>query len=173
MKKIVTSISACLFIAAMTIPVAAKSKKADAGPTAESVLAAEEGLAKAFTENNADAIQSYLADDWAVISGFADINEGNSIFPRAIRSGTRTLKTSDISEPRVRVYGDAAVVTFKLHLAGQFRGESFDVMERETDVWNWKDGRWKCVLSHETLFPKDEKKFFDENPKFLDEQGEK
>lgn len=159
MKKIVTSISMCLFVAAMTIPVAAKGRRADAGPTAESVLAAEEGLAKAFTENNADAIQSYLADNWAVISGFADMNEGSSIFPDAIRSGTRTLKTSDISEPRVRVYGNAAVVTFKLHLAGQFRGKPFDVMERETDVWTWKDGKWKCVLSQETLYPQDEKRY--------------
>jgi hypothetical protein len=23
------------------------------------------------------------------------------------------------------------------------------VMERETDVWLWKDGNWKCVLTHE------------------------
>jgi hypothetical protein len=35
-------------------------------------------------------------------------------------------------------------------------------MERATDVWNWKDGGWKCVLSHETLFPEDEKKILDE-----------
>ena len=164
MKKIVASISGCLFIAAITISVAAKSQKADAGPTAQSVLAAEEGLAKAFTENNADAIQSYLVDNWAVVDAWAEVNEGSGIFPKGIRSGFRTLKTFDISEPRVRVYGDTAVVTFKLHLAGQSGGKPFDVMERESDVWIWKDGRWKCVLSHENLFPKDEKKYLDLNP---------
>jgi hypothetical protein len=35
-------------------------------------------------------------------------------------------------------------------------------MERATDVWTWKDEGWKCVLSHETLFPEDEKKILDE-----------
>ncbi|HEV2288030.1 MAG TPA: nuclear transport factor 2 family protein [Candidatus Acidoferrales bacterium] len=148
-----------LFIVLGTISMPAGRAIPQAGPTAESVLAAEEGLAKAFTENNADAIQSYLVDNWAVIDAWAEINEGSGIFPKGIRSGFRTLKTFDISEPRVRVYGDAAVVTFKLHLAGQFAGKPFDVMERESDVWIWKDGRWKCVLSHETLFRKDEKKY--------------
>jgi hypothetical protein len=31
------------------------------------------------------------------------------------------------------------------------------VQERQTDVWVWIDGGWKCVLTHETMIPKDEK----------------
>ena len=158
MKKIITYVSLCMLIVGTAISVAANILKADAGPTAENVLAAEEGLAKAFRENNADAIQSYLSDDWAVITGFGDLVEAQSTFPDAIKSGVRTLTTSDISEPRVRLYGNTALVTFKLHLAGQFRGKTFDVMERETDVWQWKDGGWKCALSHESLFPKKDEK---------------
>jgi ketosteroid isomerase-like protein len=158
MKKIVTSISVCLFIASISISAAARNPPAETGPTVESVMASEEGLAKAMRENNGDAIESYLSDDWAVITGHGDIGEGKSIFPDGIKSGYLTRKTFDVSEPRVRLYGDTALVTFKLHLTGTFGGKPFDVMERETDAWAWKDGGWKCVLSHETLFPKDEKK---------------
>jgi ketosteroid isomerase-like protein len=155
MKKFVTVVSACLLVAAFAIPAAAENAK----PTEASVLAAEEGLAKAMRENNADAIPTYLSDDWAVITGHGEVGEGKSIFPDGIRSGYLIRNTFDVSEPRVRLFGDTAWVTFKLHLAGTFGGKPFEVTERETDVWTWKDGAWKCVLSHETIFPKtDDKK---------------
>lgn len=157
MKKLIMSIHLFTLIAGMAISAAANSPKADAGPTVKSVMAAEEGLAKALRANNADAIQGYLSDGWAVITGFGDVGEGNYIFPEGIKTGGRTLTTFDISEPRVRVFGNSGLVTFKLHLAGVFAGKPFDGIERETDAWVWEDGRWKCVLSHETLFPKDEK----------------
>lgn len=152
MRKIITWI--CLFIAVMAISAAAKGPNAETGPTVESVMAAEQGLAKAMRENNGDAIESYLSDDWAVINGHGAIGEGKSIFPDGIKSGHLTRKTFEPSEPRVRLYGDTALVTFKLHTTGTFGGRPFDVLECETDVWIWKDGAWKCVLSHETMFPK-------------------
>lgn len=155
MKKIVGSISVWLFVASVAISVAAA---ADTGPTTDGLMAAEEGLAKAMRENNSDAIESYLSDDWAVITGHGEVGEGKSIFPDGIKSGYLTRKTFDVSEPRVRMHEDTAWVTFKLHLSGTFGGKPFDVTERETDVWTWKDGAWKCVLSHETLFPKDDNK---------------
>jgi ketosteroid isomerase-like protein len=156
-----------LFIAPIAITITARAAKPAAGPTMENLMAAEEGLAKAFRENNADGIQSYLSDDWAVISGFADVAEGNDTFSSGIKSGSRTLKTFDISEPRARLNGNTGWVTFTLHLAGQSRGKPFDVMERETDIWTWKDGNWKCTLSHEVVFPKDEKPYLDDK-QFMD-----
>lgn len=57
----------------------------------------------------------------------------------------------EVSEPRVRLYGNVALVTTKLHNAGISGSEHkpYDVMERQTNVWLWKDGFWKCVLTHE------------------------
>jgi ketosteroid isomerase-like protein len=49
----------------------------------------------------------------------------------------------------VRLYGNIALVTTKLHLAGTFDGNPFDVKERETDVLHWQEGGWKIVLTHE------------------------
>ena len=43
-----------------------------------------------------------------------------------------------------------AVVTTKVKTSGMFDGKPFDVKERQTDVLRWADGRWKCVLTHET-----------------------
>jgi ketosteroid isomerase-like protein len=145
-----------LVLAAGSIAAPVKTAKADggadqgAGPTAESALAAEDALAKALQDNDADGIARYLSDDWAVISARGRVNEGKSIFPEGIKQGYLTHKAYEASEPRVRLYGNVALVTVKVHNAGTSRGKSFDAMERETDVWLWKDGGWKCVLTHES-----------------------
>ena len=138
-------------LALVLILVAAGKAKPEAGPTAGNAMAAEEALARAFRNNDAAAISSLLDSSWAVITANGDVAEGPQIFPEGIKSGYRTLKTFDMSEPRVRLYGKVALITIKLDLAGVFGGKQFDVLERETDTWVWKDGGWKCVLTHESF----------------------
>jgi ketosteroid isomerase-like protein len=123
------------------------------GPTAASALAADDDLSKAIRENNADGIARWLDKDWGVVSARGDIGEGPSIFPDGIKAGVLTRTTFEASEPRVRVYDNVALVTTKVKTSGMFGGRPFDVLERQTDVWLWKDGGWKCVLTHETLIP--------------------
>ena len=138
-----------LLITPLTKAQAAGDARPAAGPTAESVLAAEEELARALQDNDADGIARCLSDDWVVISARGGVAKGKSIFPDGINQGSLTHKAYEISEPRVRLYGNVAMVTMKVHNAGTHNGKPFDVMERETDVWLWKDGSWKCVLTHE------------------------
>jgi uncharacterized protein (TIGR02246 family) len=145
---VVTSILAPLVIARADTPAA---RHPGAGPTVESALAAEEELARAMRENDAEGIAHMLSDDWAVMTAHGDVGEGKDIFPSGIRAGVLTRKTYEISEPRVRVDGNTAVVTTKVHLAGIFGGKPFDVMERVSDVFLWKDGAWKAILTHETF----------------------
>jgi ketosteroid isomerase-like protein len=121
------------------------------GPTVENALAADEALAKAFRDNDADGIASWLDTGWAVISGTGGVGEGPAVFPSGIKSGYLTRKTMELSEPRVRLFGDIALVTTKLKTSGTFQGKPFDVVERQTDVLHWVDGGWKCVLTHETI----------------------
>jgi ketosteroid isomerase-like protein len=145
---------ASLLIAPIARAQASGHAKPAAGPTAESVLAAEEEYIRAMRENDAEGIARCLTDDWAVISAKGGVSEGKSIFPDGVKQGYLTRKAYEFSESRVRLYGDVALVTVKVHTAGTFVGKPFDVMERETDVWLWKDGTWKCALTHETQVEK-------------------
>ena len=120
------------------------------GPTVENALAADQELAKAMRENDTAGIYRMLDKDWAVISTSGGLGEGPSVFPDGIRSGYLTRKTYELSEPRVRLYGNIALVTTKVKLSGTFAGKAFDVTERQTDVLRWADGHWKCLLTHET-----------------------
>ena len=121
------------------------------GPTVENALMADDSLAKAIGDNDADGIARWLDKDWAVISGTGGVGEGPSIFPDGVRSRVLTRKTMELSEPRVRLFGDIALVTTKVKTSGMFQGKPFDIVERQTDVLRWENGGWKCVLTHETI----------------------
>lgn len=120
------------------------------GPTVENALAADQELARALRENDTAGIERMLDKDWAVINTKGGLGEGPSIFPSGIRSGTLTRTTMETSEPRVRLYGNIAIVTTKVKTSGMFNHKPFSVKERQTDVLRWADGRWTCILTHET-----------------------
>lgn len=149
-KWIIGSSCVCTLIAAVALSVAAKSPQAETGPTAESALAADNEFAKAMRDNDANGVENLLSDDYAVIPTNGEVVEGKDTFPSAIKSGVSTKTVFQTTEPRLRVYGNTAVVTTKLVMAGMFHGKPYkDVGIRQTDVWVWKDGAWKCVLTNE------------------------
>ena len=144
------SIIAAVVLVAVTMFATAGHPIPSTEPTVENALAADQELARAIRENDTTGIVRMLDKTWAVITTFGDVAEGPDIFPSSIRTGYRVVKTMEVSEPRVRLYGDVAIVTSKVRLAGDFAGKPFDVMMRQTDVLRWEDGKWKCVLTHES-----------------------
>ncbi len=66
-------------------------------------------------------------------------------------SNSDTLTTDEASDMRVRVYGDAAVVTGRLHQVGKGKDGSFDRNYYWTDTLVKRDGRWQVVASQSTL----------------------
>jgi ketosteroid isomerase-like protein len=129
---------------------AADSAARTAAPTAATAWAAEQAIAQDMQDNNAEGIERALADDWAVIPTSGGLGEGKTIFPQGITSGVLTRKTFVLSEPRVRLYGNIALVTAKVQTSGTLQGKPFDVAERQTDILHWDRGGWKSVLTHET-----------------------
>lgn len=123
------------------------------GPTPENALATEKQVNQALLANDADALGRLLAADWIVVSGYGGVGEREG-FLAAIKAGHFTRKTMDLSEPRVKIYGNTAVVTTQLKTSGVIDGRDFDVAERQTDVLIWSNGAWKSVLLHETLIHK-------------------
>jgi ketosteroid isomerase-like protein len=132
---------------------------ATSGPTAKGALSADEAINQALLVNDTDALETLLADDWVVVSGFGGIAEKSGFIDFIRKGGPR--KTMTLSEARVRLYGDTALVTTHLRASGPFVAEvngklvrkCFDVKERQTDVLVWKNRAWKSVLLHETVIP--------------------
>jgi hypothetical protein len=133
---------------------------ATSGPTAQSALSTEGAINQALLTSDAGALEALLADGWIVVSGFGGIAERKP-FIAYVRAGDFTRKRMIISEPRVRLYGNTALVTTHLsatgravvEVKGKILSHCFDVKERQTDVLVWENGGWKSVLLHETVIP--------------------
>src|ERR1700722_1691179 len=128
----------------------AGNAKLSTEPTVENALAADQELARALQENDTLGIVRMLDKDWAVITSHGDIAEGPDVFPSGIRTGSRTLTKMELSEPRVRLFGNVAVVTSKVRLGVVSRGKPMEFNLRQTDTWLWKNGAWKCILTQES-----------------------
>ena len=150
MKNVLALSITLPLIAVGVLSLFAYSRTPESAPTTENALAAEQEIAQAMQDNNGRGIARLLSDDWAVIATSGGMAEGASVFPEAIKSGYLTRKTFEESEPRVRLYGNVAVITTKVKTSGMFGAKPFDVTERQTDVLVWKGGGWKSVLTHET-----------------------
>ena len=119
----------------------------------EELLKLENAFAEAIVNNDLEGIRRLVADDWIIIDPNGEIVDRARFF-EVIKSGVLTHDMMESKDSRVRVYGDSAVVTAVTRTKGKFMGHDFSTQERATDVFVKRDGRWQCVLTHLTRFPK-------------------
>jgi len=90
-----------------------------------------------------------LADDY--ISTDFDGNVGTKAdFLEFLRSGESVIASSIVDDMKVRIYGDAAVVTGRTTTVNeQYQGKDLSGQYRWTDTWvKYYLGRWRCVAEH-------------------------
>jgi ketosteroid isomerase-like protein len=119
----------------------------------EELVKLEKEFAEAILENDPEAVGRFVGDEWIVIDPDGGIVDRARFF-EVIKSGALTHEMMESEDLRVRVYGDSAVVTGTTRTRGKFMGQEFSSQERATDVFVKRDGRWQCVLTHLTRFPK-------------------
>lgn len=66
-------------------------------------------------------------------------------------SNTDTITSAELSDMRVRVYGDTAVVTGRLHRVGKDKNGNFDRNYIFTDTFVKRDGRWQVIATQATF----------------------
>ena len=113
-----------------------------------------EAWAKAMVANDPAGIAAPMADDWIIVSDRGVSTKER--FMSFVDSGALTHSVFETaSEPRVKIYGDTAVLTVRVANTAHFGGQQFDADEWSTDVFRRSDGKWLCVLSHITPVDKE------------------
>ncbi|MCE7961513.1 MAG: nuclear transport factor 2 family protein [Acidobacteria bacterium ACB1] len=105
--------------------------------------------AAAMVANDAERIGGVMADEWVMVSdrGIAS----KEYLLELIRSGELTHSRFEaVSDLRIMVYGESAVLTARVENTAHFRGQAFKADEWTTDHFVKRDGRWVCVLSQIT-----------------------
>ena len=123
------------------------------GEAEQQLLTLEKAFAEAIVRNDLEGIGRLVTDDWIIIDPNGEIVDRARFF-EVIKSGALTHDMMESEDFRVRVYGDSAVVTGVARTKGKFMGQEFSTRERATDIFVKRDGRWQCVLTHLTRFPK-------------------
>lgn len=112
----------------------------------------QQRLIRAWLDNDSDAVNAILDDDWSVIDPSGNVVKKAQVMEE-LKSGQRKIEAGKIDEVRVRDFGDFAVVTGRTFAAGSYYGTNFSVKLRFTDVCVKRGEDWQVVASHATLIP--------------------
>jgi ketosteroid isomerase-like protein len=150
MKRIaiVVSVAVLVFGAAVLAQTQTQPKS---GSVEQELIKLENGWNDALVNEDWRFLDRILADDF--IS--TDVNGNVSTKAVAMAAatailggGVKPISSAVADDFKVYVYGDVAVVNFRLTSKNQFKGKENIGLERHTDTWIKRGGRWQCVASH-------------------------
>jgi ketosteroid isomerase-like protein len=137
----------CLALLALSLlvlsAVAVSQDKSDAAV----VKALEQKWTESYKQHNIDILSSLLAEDFVITI------EDGSVYSKAgyiSHSADATVhpEVAELSDLKVRVHGDTAIVTGSYHEKGESKGKPYEYHDRLTDVWMKIGGKWQVVASH-------------------------
>jgi ketosteroid isomerase-like protein len=108
------------------------------------IEALEQQWQQATVSNNIGEMNRLLADDYVGISSNGMVeNKQQALAQRS--AGTVRITRLELTDTRVRVYGDTAVVTSQAQLEGTNGTSDISGQYRYTRVYNRRLGQWKIV----------------------------
>lgn len=114
---------------------------------ATKIRALEAKVLDAYKQRQVDAFAALLDDDFVIT-----FEDGSTYSKTGYLSYTASsslqVELSEMSDTKVRLHGNTAIITGSYHERGKDGAQPFDYHDRFTDVWMKKDGRWRLVASH-------------------------
>jgi ketosteroid isomerase-like protein len=106
--------------------------------------------ADAGVKKDLAVIDRLLADD------FITTDPEGEVFTKTeeiafLESGEDIVSSAALSDIKVRVYGDAAVVTYVYKAKETLKGRDVSGTSRWTDTWVKRGGSWQCAASHGSM----------------------
>lgn len=121
----------------------------DVAADERAVRQVEEEVAAATERNDAAALAPYMTDDFSFVNP-AGLLVSKEQFLDNMRTGRLRNTKYQVSEMRVRIYGDAAVVTYRSDVAGIAGMQEVAPTRRRTTMLVKRDGRWLIVAQQST-----------------------
>jgi uncharacterized protein (TIGR02246 family) len=137
----------------LSIQVAAAQDNATASRDAAAVKEIkqlEEARNQAILRGDAAALARMTADDYTFITLKGELRTKADIV-KGFSSGSFTYQSRSISDLKIRVYGEAAIVTGRSVQEGTENGKDYSGNYRFTRVYVKQHGAWKTVALQTTL----------------------
>src|SRR3984893_18816173 len=136
-RRTLALIAALLATSVSSLPAQEKSD-------ASNIRALEMNWTESYKEHKIDMLTSWLAEDFVITV------EDGSIFQQGGHTADASthVQVAEMSELKVRMHGDTAIVTGAYHEKGESNGKGYEYRDRLTDVWMRVGGKWQVVASH-------------------------
>ena len=121
-----------------------------ADPTTAKVTALEAKWNDAYKRNDAAGMTALLSDDFIIT-----VEDGNTFSKSGYLAHTvdseLKVQISEMTDLRVRVHGNIAIVTGAYHEKGASKGRLYESRDRFTDVWTKTPTGWQVIASHYSI----------------------
>jgi ketosteroid isomerase-like protein len=121
----------------------------------KALLQLENDMARAWVQRDTQTFERILADDYT-LAGTADALIGKTEYIAGLHNPEFETDSAIVDELKIRVYGDAAVVTGRAAYKGRSKKRGNYLHRfRFTDTFIRHDGTWKCVATHASALAPD------------------
>ncbi|HEY2942300.1 MAG TPA: nuclear transport factor 2 family protein, partial [Vicinamibacteria bacterium] len=104
------------------------------------------GYVQAFLDSNVAWYDAHLAPDYLGVFGDGSFHDKGSLLATAAHPVTN-MKSFPVANVTIQRFGDVALI----HAENSYeRTDGRKGVNRYTDVWHKRDGRWVCVAAHVT-----------------------
>ncbi|HEX9111962.1 MAG TPA: nuclear transport factor 2 family protein [Terriglobales bacterium] len=114
---------------------------------AETIRSLEKKWTESYKQRRVDILSSLLAEDFVIT-----VEDGHTYSKAGYISHTADtsvrVEVAEISDLKVRMHGNTAVVTGAYYEKGESNGKRYEYHDRLTDVWMKVGGSWQVVASH-------------------------
>lgn len=127
-----------------------KTKTASATSSVEDqIKKLEQDWAQATVKGGTAAVDQYEADDIISTDPSGRVTD-KAQDKKDLSSGDLKFQSMELSDLKVRVYGNTAVASGANTLKGTYKGEDISGTYRFTDTWVKRNGKWQAVASQGT-----------------------
>lgn len=102
---------------------------------------------ESYKQHNIDILSSLLAEEFVITIEDGSIYSKAGYISHSADSKVR-VQVAELSDLKVRLHGDTAIVTGAYHEKGESGGKPYEYHDRLTDVWMKSGGKWQVVASH-------------------------
>jgi ketosteroid isomerase-like protein len=109
----------------------------------------EKERAAAVVKADTDTLEKFTADDYILINFNGQMMDKQQTM-EAIKTGQIKIASNELSDLKVRVYGNAAIVTGNSTVKGTVSGTEVNGPVMFTRVYVKKNGHWQAVAFQQT-----------------------
>jgi ketosteroid isomerase-like protein len=135
------------FVGALLVVFTSLSAAQQKSDSASKVTVLESKWNDAYRQRDIAMLNALLSDDFIITVEDGTTYSKSGYIARLGGTGEH-VELSEMSNLKVRVHGNVAVVTGEYHEKGTSKGKPYEYHDRLTDVWVSSDGRWQVIASH-------------------------